>query len=780
MKKNNNGNPASPYIYVISYLMIYAATGLIAFAISKAMPHHSSKILMIWVSAAIAYILLTAAFAAVWYFTRLRRAKKNVENTIDIMNSMAIAWDDGLSFIRVNKSFTDVLGYTSAQLEADPEILRRILPRNAFEQSASLNSADSEETFAVSKDGRQICTVWTTSKAKEITYHNRTVSLMISMGPDLTEMMDMKNKLVQYSKKLADAEKKFTLSMELSEIGFILKESGDEKFYISEEVRNIFGLNSDYVTYNELCSIIYPGDRYIIDLLAEGVRSVRVGSDTAHTAEFRAMTKDNNFHWFRFRYRLISGGDPGVHGIGGAVMDITAERAKDSLIEKMAYIDEVTQIYNRSKFMLIGSDIYSCVVESGVSGIDYWVIVIDIDNFHIVNDTCGYKGGNKILARIAEVIISALPDDGIAARIGGDDFAVLARADNDEELPVKLIEKIQHDISEINPDSFEAQTVTCSAGYCRITDGGDDFAQVLDRAEFALGLSASAKGSINRYSIYVHDRVIRSTEIEKDLARAIDDNELVLYYQPKIDLITGKVIGSEALIRWIKDGRMIPPNDFIPVAESSMLITKISDYVLREACRQNKEWQDKGLDPVVVSINLTAIDFYHTNVTEKIRKTLEETGLEPKWLEVELTESLALKDIDNAIKQMNDIRNLGVSLSMDDFGTGYSSLSYIQVLPIAVLKLDRSFIMYLEEDEISREIVSAVIRIAKSKKIDTIAEGIETPGQADILRESGCDLAQGYYFGKPMPADKFESFLREHKDDPSKKHTAGKPIKISV
>jgi EAL domain-containing protein (putative c-di-GMP-specific phosphodiesterase class I) len=313
-----------------------------------------------------------------------------------------------------------------------------------------------------------------------------------------------------------------------------------------------------------------------------------------------------------------------------------------------------------------------------------------------------------------------------------------------------------------------------------VTDGGDDFAQVLDRAEFALGLSASTKGSINRYSIYVHDRVIHSTEIEKDLARAIDDNELVLYYQPKIDLITGKVIGAEALIRWIKDGRMIPPNDFIPVAESSMLITRISEFVLKEACRQNKKWQDKGLDPIVVSINLTAIDFYHTNVTENIRKALEKTGLEPKWLEVELTESLALKDIDNAIKQMNDIRNLGVSLSMDDFGTGYSSLSYIQVLPIAVLKLDRSFIMYLEEDEISREIVSAVIRIAKSKKIDTIAEGIETPGQADILRESGCDLAQGYYFGKPMPADKFESFLEEHKEKQSKSHTIEKPIKISV
>ena len=199
-----------------------------------------------------------------------------------------------------------------------------------------------------------------------------------------------------------------------------------------------------------------------------------------------------------------------------------------------------------------------------------------------------------------------------------------------------------------------------------------------------------------------------------------------------------------------------------------MLITKISHFVLYEACRQNKVWQDMGLAPITVSINLTAIDFYQTNVTEVISTALRETGLAPQWLDVELTESLALKDIDHAVAQMKEIKELGVKLSMDDFGTGYSSLSYIQILPITVLKLDRSFIMYLEDDAISREIVSAVIRIAKSKKIETIAEGIETIGQADILRESGCDQAQGYFFGKPMPADKFEQFLRERQPQKTK------------
>jgi len=179
-----------------------------------------------------------------------------------------------------------------------------------------------------------------------------------------------------------------------------------------------------------------------------------------------------------------------------------------------------------------------------------------------------------------------------------------------------------------------------------------------------------------------------------------------------------------------------------------------------EACRQNKEWQDEGLPKLTVSINLTSVDFYQTDIKETIHRVLEETGLEPKYLEIELTESLALKDIEQAIHQMKELKELGVKLSMDDFGTGYSSLSYIQVLPITLLKLDRSFIMYLEEDEVSREIVSAVIKIAKSKKIETIAEGIETVGQAEILKRSGCDLAQGYFFGRPMPAKDFKEFLK--------------------
>ena len=291
-------------------------------------------------------------------------------------------------------------------------------------------------------------------------------------------------------------------------------------------------------------------------------------------------------------------------------------------------------------------------------------------------------------------------------------------------------------------------------------DDGDSFLDVLEHAEFALKTGTNTQGSICAYEPSMHDSIIGTTELEKSLALAIENNELQLFYQPKIDLATGKIMGVEALIRWIKpDGTIVCPDAFVPVAESSHLIGKISDFVLKEGCRQNKLWQKMGYPNIVMSINFASSDFYQTDLKEKVYEALAISGLSPEWLEVELTETLALSDIDFAVSQMNKLRELGVKLAMDDFGTGYSSLSYLQILPITLLKLDRSFITDIEHDNIAYEIVSAVIRIAKSKKIETIAEGIENTVQESILRMAGCDYGQGYLYGKPMPAQKLEEFF---------------------
>lgn len=756
--------------FTLIFCGIFCLSALLVSILINAMPAYSMYIIIGYICAASAAAITIACYKIYDLRASLKREKKKLDNIIKHINSMVIIWSDDFNYINVNDTFIKTIGYNAADLTGNIDLLKQILPADAFSvnMQSVINNRD-EEFYVSAYGGRKVCTIWNTSIAYTHTINKKTTYLMLSIGPDLTETINMKNELMRYSKELAETENKYTLSMELSEIGLLLKEPGTISFYITEQLQHMLGCDSDHISAEELRALFHPKDRIIFDTIMGNMESSgsEYPSDNSHSAEFRAITPDMTYHWFLFRYKTMPHKNLSQASMGGAIMDITKDKEKDKLIEKMAYIDDVTQIYNRNKFMLMGQELIECVNDG--SDIDYWVIVIDIDSFHIINDTCGYENGNKVLCGVAAAISANLTEGGFAARIGGDNFACLLKATDDEQLPQTVIENIQKAVSAIHSDVIEKQSVTCSAGFCRMTDGGGEFSSVLDRAEFALSLSDGTRSSIMKYDNSVHDRIIRNNEVEKELAAAIENNELALYYQPKIDLNTGEVMGMEALIRWIKpDGRVVPPGDFIPIAEHSMLITKISHFVLFEACRQNKLWQDMGLKPVTVSINLTAIDFYQTDVTALIKSALDETGLDPQWLDVELTESLALKNIDHAIEQMNEIKSLGVKLSMDDFGTGYSSLSYIQVLPISLLKLDRSFIMYLEDDNISREIVSAVIRIAKSKQIETIAEGIETQGQAQILKNSGCDWAQGYFFGKPMPADEFEKFLVLRQKEPAK------------
>lgn len=755
--------------FVLIFCLFFSLSAVAVNFLLNAFPAYNMYIVIGYVCSAVTAVTMAAAYKLYEHIVSFKREKKKLGNIIKNINSMVMIWSDDFGYVNVNDAFVSAVGYNAADLTGNVELLKKILPADAFSVNPQDIINNRTEEFNISAyGGKQISTVWNTSIAYMRTVHKKKKYLMMSIGPNLTETINMKNELMRFSKELSELENKYTLSMELSEIGLVLKEPDNEKFYISDQIKSTFGIETNLMTSEEIRSYIEPADLIVFDTISANMEKPAgpEGSPT-HFAEFRAKTAEGSVRWFQLRYKTMPRHNMPGTGMGGAVIDITGEKEKDAIIEKMAYIDDVTGIYNRNKFMMMGQELFDCIKEN--KNLDYWVIVIDIDNFHIINDTCGYATGNEALCCAAEIITGNLTDGGFAARIGGDNFAVLIKATENETLPEAMIKKIQNGISDIRSEGLEKQEITCSAGFCRMTDGGGDFSTVLDRAEFALSLSDGTKSNVMKYDNSVHDAIIRSNTVEKELALAIENHELLLYYQPKIDLNSGEVMGMEALIRWQKpDGRIVPPSDFIPIAEHSMLITKISHFVLFEACRQNKKWQDMGLKPVTVSINLTAVDFYQTDVTGLIKNALDETGLDPQWLDVELTESLALKNIDHAIEQMNEIKNLGVKLSMDDFGTGYSSLSYIQVLPISLLKLDRSFIMYLEDDAISREIVSAVIRIAKSKQIETIAEGIETTGQAHILKDSGCDWAQGYFFGKPMTARDFEKFLSVRQKEPAR------------
>ena len=680
------------------------------------------NLLYIYNTAVLMIVIAMGAYIPVRMKKEIEVNKYQISNMINVINACVVIWREDCSAVILND-------YAKKMLKTEnmnaPEIIEMLFPTSVFgkQRAENMLSNSGREVRIRLSDSTEYVYSWNTS----LLISGKNNKFFISIGLDLTDIKKAENELKK-------SQSKYLISMELSEIGIML--DADGSLYVSDQLRKMLGIKEAKPSYDDIRHRVHTNDKMIFDTYVKGKSS---DSGRTHSAEMRIRSCDGSYHWYLYRYRNMIKYDSRHQFSGGAFMDITKDKEKDLRIERLAYIDEITEIYNRNKLMLTGQETYECCRSLNYS---YWVIVLDIDKFHIINDTCGYSNGNRLLRDFAHVMYKYISLGGFGARIGGDNFALVIRNYSDEysndDSPRKTIEKIQNDIACLATDIFSSQSISCSAGYSQMPADGADFAEILDHAEFALSSGKDHRNSIVAYNSRIHDSIIDITSTERAIADAIVNNEFELHYQPKINLSDGKVMGAEALIRWRKsDGTIVPPGKFVPIAEASKLITQIGDYVMLEACRQNKLWQDMGYDPIIISINLTSVDFYQKDVKEAVTDTLAKTGLDSQWLEIELTESLALKDIDMAIKQMEALRSMGIRLAMDDFGTGYSSLSYIQILPITLLKLDRSFIINLENDVVAREIVSAVIKIAKSKKIETIAEGIETIGQARILYEEG-------------------------------------------
>ncbi len=704
---------------------------------------------IIWsVSMIIATIILIVAdlFFVVKIYINARSSVK-AEDFIEIsenLNTEIAIWTDDFSMIVMNRKLRDLLGIDYDGYDKKEALFTAfgLKSETGEEVKKFIEDTSHESSFKIKDE--MVSIAWSTSFVRR----RKNSSVYLSTGFNLTELKKVKS-------SLASANDFFRSSMELAEIGLLMS-FDRKKFAASPETVKMLKLNNVNIDFQTLRSMIHPSDRIHFE---SAVRIVDTSGDV-HRIEMRIKTDEGNYRWFQFRYKSIRGTENTKPVFGGALMDITQDHEKDILIERLAYIDEVTDISNRNKLMNSGQELYNSCRAMNTS---YWVMVLDIDRFHIINDTCGYNNGNAILKDFAHILYRYVSPGGLAARLSGDNFALLLKDRGDDDYPARTARSIQEEFSKLAVGDFAAVTLTCSAGYSKMPQDGDSFHDVMEHAEFALKSTTNTQDSIVGYELRMHDSIIGRNELEKSLALAIKNNELQLFYQPKIDLKTGRIMGVEALIRWIKpDGTIVTPDAFVPVAESSHLIKQISEFVLNEGCRQNKLWQRMGYPNIVMSINFTSTDFYQADLKEKVFEALAKSGLDAKWLEVELTETLALSDIDFAVSQMNKLRELNVKLAMDDFGTGYSSLSYLQILPITLLKLDRSFITDIEHDNIAFEIVSAVIRIAKSKKIETIAEGIENEGQEEILRKAGCDYGQGYLYGKPMPAAEMDNFFEEN------------------
>jgi diguanylate cyclase (GGDEF)-like protein len=395
------------------------------------------------------------------------------------------------------------------------------------------------------------------------------------------------------------------------------------------------------------------------------------------------------------------------------------------------------------------------------------VVFMDLDHFKFVNDSLGHSVGDKLLKGMGERLRSVLREGDTVGRVGGDEFVLILNDQASEEVIFRAMQRISAKVAEPIDIEGKEMYVTCSAGISLYPQDGPDVDTLLKHADAAMYRAKEhGRNNFQFYTSEMNERVNERLSLEHALRRALERREFLLHYQQKNDLRSGAIIGAEALVRWNHpEWGLVRPARFIPLAEETGLIVPLGEWVLHEACRQAREWLDHGLRPGVVSVNLSVRQFRQEGLVRTVSRILEETRLNPSQLEMELTESMVMHNVEAAIATLQGLKSLGVALSMDDFGTGYSSLSYLKQLPVDTLKIDRSFVRDIGagEDPDEGVIAQAIISLGHSLRLKVIAEGVETDAQVRFLKRHGCDEVQGFLYGEPVAPDEYARLLEKAK-----------------
>ncbi len=443
----------------------------------------------------------------------------------------------------------------------------------------------------------------------------------------------------------------------------------------------------------------------------------------------------------------------------GIFTDITQSKMAEDRIRWLAHYDALTGLANRELLHLRASQaLSSCTRHS----MPLALMFLDLDRFKNINDSLGHQVGDELIKDVGSKLKACLRDEDTIARLGGDEFVVVL-ANADAKAATQVAEKILNVTSQPIKIADYELNITASIGIAIFPDDSTDLTELMQKADTAM--YRTKQNGRNGFSFFTPDMQAtadRTLSLDNALRRAIEKNELMVFFQPQIDLANGKLVGAEALLRW-KHAQwgMISPAEFIPIAEESGQILQIGEWVLRNALLALKTWLSDGFDPFRMSVNLSAIQFRFKDLPDQVQKILEESGVPPEYLELEITESVSMQDPQAAIEMTKRLSELGIRLSIDDFGTGYSSLSYLKQMNVYKLKIDQSFVRDISIDQDDKAIVNAVIGLAKSMGMITIAEGVETAEQYEYLKQNGCNEVQGYYFGRPMDSVSFENFLKE-------------------
>jgi diguanylate cyclase (GGDEF)-like protein/PAS domain S-box-containing protein len=507
---------------------------------------------------------------------------------------------------------------------------------------------------------------------------------------------------------------------------------------------------------------IYPKDT------AQSMWDIETATRTnqqTYELELDLLHKDGSLHTYLLVKFPLFNKDNHIFGVCTIGTDITehklaenALREQQSRLNYMAFHDSLTALPNRSLFY---DRIYHGLARARRSNSRLALMLLDIDRFKIINDSLGHDAGDILLKIIAMRLNEGVRDMDTVARLGGDEFVIVLEGIQELDDVIFVANKILSTLARPLEVSGHNITATVSIGVSIFPDDGKDTDELLKNADIAMYKAKEAgKNNCQFYTKGMNATAVNFLLLENDLRRAIDLNQLILHYQPQVDLASNQIVGVEALVRWQHPDRgLIPPAHFISLAEETGLIVPMGEWVLREACRQQKYWLDRGILVGKMAVNLSPLQFRQKNFPEKVASILNTLDLSPEHLELEITESCAMEHAGETINQLNQLKEMGMYLAIDDFGTGYSSLAYLQRFPIQKLKIDRSFIHDIQNDSNDAAIAKSIIGLAHNMQMVVIAEGVENSYQIEWLRNKGCDQAQGFLYAKPMPAEQLESYF---------------------
>ncbi len=496
------------------------------------------------------------------------------------------------------------------------------------------------------------------------------------------------------------------------------------------------------------------------------IAPLRRGERDTVTFETVHKRKDGGLYPVEARLHISRTETPPV--IVAIIQDITERKQAEERLNYLAYYDTLTALPNR---VLLLDRLGQAVTRAARHRRVVAVLFLDLDRFKVVNDSFGHSMGDQLLTAVAQRLCNCMRAGDTAARFGGDEFAFIledmAHAQDIAPIAQKILDQFTQPFRAEDPVAGTQEFYfTASIGISLCPDDGEDAHILLGNADAAM---YRAKGQgVNRYHFFTSElnaRAQRRLNLESALHRALEQEQFVLHYQPQVNRQTGKITAVEALLRWNHPEQgLIPSMEFIPVLEETGLIVPVGEWVLRTACRQQRAWRDAaGLSPLRVAVNLSMRQLRDGRFVDSVVRILVDTGVEPAYLELEITESMVMQQIKEVIETLYVFRAVGVGLAMDDFGTGYSSLSYLKRLPLDTLKIDKSFVGDITTDPDDVAIVAATIAMAHSLRLKVVAEGVETQEQFDFLCEHGCDAMQGYFFSKPLPAEEIPRLLRNDK-----------------